>query len=891
MKTPWFGAILLAALLCLPPIVAAPITRSQQQASPAIIPAIKSTNPVPTQAPEIHITRPIAGYFYLFGLEPFHSRQQQAAIVIGRRLTVETTEQGIDHAKFTATRKITGWNVTEWDYSTLDGTGTTLPVTSGIYTVKAIGYDSDDNEIAYDAVKVFYVKIGRDDFGVWANTKYDNGETISTPLNIGLTEFASMLSTGATSTYAVPLQHQGDTILKLRFSRTTIMNNTLNVIETNCNLSTTADVTKAYEVSLEVRFPFGLLSGGQVPQNNTPYFSSSVGYRSTSGEHPGLNHVNTTFFFGRENLSDPRVFRLRLQPESVDERSQVTYFTRYQTVDENGQEKFYREFSVAFTPATDLTITSIPREAKISYDFGRSAGVPTTIAFRAEGGALDDIIQTFRINPLPQYMKFDLTIIGSREFLYESDRSYDASYSLDSEQNGNLFTIEALSIPTRIDLGWGIDFNALSNLSFSSFFEANMSDDIGGLVVTQANLSAPLVNITHFPRLFRMESNIDLFTGVGNITVHRELTEPKNVTVTLNYNDFTITKSVILADQFVTLAWNIDLTHGTGMISVTRDTDATLQYHTSISYQGWTFAHDMTLTNPHVSLAWSVDRVKRQGHLVFTRDTQGGNPVFATSISYSNWQLHNSLELKNPLTDLYWDLSTPDDPHTVINLTTGGGPLLEDTLAVAENGNDIIALTIGIETSDHFSLSWDTTNGQIQNFQWSGRLLHLSSLSLAVDLAGSLFTVQGTWQMGGGGSVDLQLNKPVSITFVNVQTPQFQVLGYVSFAANRHLAMRWDFSSTGFFRVDTFNQNLGDAAAFKVFFDPDDGGNYQYGLNVSTTSFLEANFNITWNTNYIIPRVWIAGSLPNNWWQNWNAAVMLNQVWYSRNLWEYDTGE
>jgi len=888
MKNPWLGPILLAALLCLPPICAAPINQTPQEATSVATTTRTPTPPASLQTPSIHISSPVPGYAYVFNLRPLKlAHLPQSAIVIGRHLTVETVADGIDHAQFIATRKITGWNVTAWDYSTLDGTGTSLPVDTGIYTIKAIGYDSQEHEIASDAVKVFYLKIGRDDFGVWVNTKYDNGQTISTPLNIGLTEFGSMLTSGVESTYTVPLQHQADTTLNLRFSRTTIMNSTHNVVQIACGLTTTADTTKAYEVSLEVRFPFGLLSGGVIPEKNISYFSSSMGYRSTSGTTPGLNHVNTTFYFGRENLSDPRVFRLRLQPENIDEQSQVTYFTRYQTVDGNGQEKFFREFSVAFTPATDLTITSIPREAKISYDFGRSAGVPTTIAFRAEGGALDDIIQTFHINPLPQNMAFDLTVLGSREFLYESDRTYDISYALDSEQNGNLLTIEAESLPTRIHTTWGIDFNALSNHSFTSFLDINMTSEIAGLIITQADLPEPLVNITHFPRIFRVESAIDLFGGKGNISVYRGLDEARNVTLTMTYDHFTVTKSFILANQFLTLAWDINVDQGTGSISITRDTNATLQYHTAVSYQGWTFAHDMTLTNPQVSLTWAVNRTNRQGHLVFTRDPSGGAPTFSTSITYIGWTLRNSLELKNPMTDLYWDLATTDDPHAVINLTTDGDQLLTDTLSVTDNNHNIINITVGIQTDDHFCLSWDNNNGQIQNFRWSGRLVRLSNLALAVDLPGDYLTIQGSWQMGGGGAVDLAINKPVVVTFADVQTPRFQILGYLSFAASRHLSVRWDFSSIGYLRVNTFGQPLGDAAGLKIFFDPNDQGNYQYGFNASTSSFLQADFNVSWDTNYLIPRVWVAGTLPVNWWSSWNAAVMLNSVWYQRNGWQY----
>lgn len=890
MKNNWVGPILLAALLCLPPIsLAAPITRtSTHDTTPTIIP----TSPTPPSAissnASIKILKPLAGYAYFFMLKPAQMKHLTlGALVVNRRLTVETVTQGVDHAKFVATKKLTGFNTTQWDYSTIDGSGVSIPVDSGIYTITAIGYDSLDREVSRDAVKVYYLKVGREDYGVWANTKYDNGLTISTPLNIGITEFSSMLNSGETKSCTIPLQRASDTTLNLRFSRTTLLNNSVNVIETKCWLDTTADTTKAYEISLELRFPFDVLSGGQIPQTNVSTFTASMGYRSTSGQHPGLNHVNTTFFFGRENISDPRIFRLRLQPDSIDERSSVTYFTRYQTKDKNGTEQFYREFSVGFTPATDLTITMVPREAKVSYDFGRSAGVPTQIAFRAEGGALSDIIQTFRINPLPQYMNFDLTILGSREFLYESDRSYDASYALDSEQNGNLLTIEAKGIPSRIDTTWGLDFHALSNHSLNAFLDINMSSEMTGLIITQADLPTPLINITHFPRRFHIESAIDLDNHQGNITVLRELDEPHNVTLTMNYDNFTITKSFILDNQFVILAWNLDLANSTGLITINRDSSSVLQYHTAVSYQGWTFAHDLTLSNPSVSFYFQVNRASRQGHLILTRDPEGGAPTFSSSISYGTWKLKNTLELQNTQTDLYWDLATADDPHAVINLTTGGDQLLTDSLCVVNNSQELLNITLGLQTDDHLMLSWDNIGGQLQNFQWSGRILQLTSLSIAVDLPGSLLTIQGSWQMGDGGNVHLAINKPVQVTFADVQTPRFQILGYITFAANRELAVRWHFNTTGYLRVDTYGQPLGDQAAFKIFYDPDNSGDYKFAFNASTDSFMQANFNVTWDMQYTLPYIWVAGQLPSNWWTNWDASLMLNHVWYHRDGWNY----
>ena len=103
---------------------------------------------------------------------------------------------------------------------------------------------------------------------------------------------------------------------------------------------------------------------------------------------------------------------------------------------------------------------------------------------RAEGGVLDDIVQSLLLDPLPSYMAFDLTILGSREFLYESDRSYNVTYAFDSEQNGNLVTFQVLGLPERIHASWGLDLGTLGDLAASSFAELNMSQDVKRLALS-----------------------------------------------------------------------------------------------------------------------------------------------------------------------------------------------------------------------------------------------------------------------------------------------------------------------------------------------------------------------------------------------------------------------
>ena len=286
--------------------------------------------------PSITIVSPAAGYLYLFKLQPIKMPFASMfglgyAVVVGRNINLDTQYNDIHHVKFVAKRMLTGWETVRWDYRTMDGIDTDFSLTSGLYTITVVAYNETDHELGQDSIKVFYMKVGREDFGVWVNTKYNGGETISTPLQLGITDFASMLNTGESRQFNVSMQSKDDTNVELRFTRTKIMNNTEKVIETKCNIVTTCDTTKEYEVSVEARFPFVMLEGGQPSEENNPYFSTKIGYQSTTGQG-GANHVNTTFYVGRENISDPRVFRLSVKPENIESGSKLTFFTSYLTV-------------------------------------------------------------------------------------------------------------------------------------------------------------------------------------------------------------------------------------------------------------------------------------------------------------------------------------------------------------------------------------------------------------------------------------------------------------------------------------------------------------------------------------------------------------------------------
>jgi hypothetical protein len=841
----------------------------------------------PQMNDQIEIIYPSPGYLYLYQLNPIQmpivtNLNLGIAVVIGRNLPVETAENNCHYAKFVAQKMFTSMETVRYDYQDVDGLNMDMDISTGFYFITVHGYDENDLEIDSDTIKVFYIRTGRSDFGVWINTRFDNGELITSPLEIGLPEFHSMLETGETKDFKVSLQNQDDTTVQLRFTRTKILETQENVIETRFNVDTTCDTTRDYETNLEVRFPFVILNGGQPAEENDPYFSAQAGYYSSGNPIGNPNQVNTSFYFGKDSIKDPAVFRMKLTPNSLDSNSKLTYYTNYLTIDENGNEIFQRRFSIEFAPATDLTITTIPREAKVQYDFGESAGIPTKIAFRAEGGLFNDIIQRFAIDPLPSYMAFDLTIIGEREFLYESDQTYDVSYSIDSEQNGNLVTFEVDDVPERIQASWGIDLGDIGDLHASSFAELDMSHDVSYIALYFLGNEDPLMKVENFPKNIRLENAVDILEGTGNITILRGLQETRDLTFTMTYDQLQLTKTFQLKNNYLHLSWNIDTTNGIGTIDIQRDTDTEIQYTTTIDFGEWTFGKTLTLRNSHLQLQWDVNRVQRRGSIQLNRDSSAGNSMVTTFIGKNDWMISNSIELKHTSVELYWDLPSPDSIHGEIGLNTDGETLLEDTITVTDAGIELLSLNFGIQTEDNIHISWDNNNGVISNFEWSGKLLSLQNLDLSVHLPGDIMTLSADFNIGESGAVEIELNKPVEVQFVDVNTQRFKMDGQIKFNANSPLRINWQWGELGYFTVNTYGQNLGDDFGLKFYWDPTASSNYRYGFNFSATQFLNAYVNISWykGAGQTFPTIWIIGNpFPGNW-ANWHKWLLWDYQWW-----------
>jgi hypothetical protein len=406
-------------------------------------------------------------------------------------------------------------------------------------------------------------KVDGEEYGVWIHTTYD-GVTDSTKLDIDLQQFSLMLRGGGWVPYTLSMENPGDTTVNLRFVRTKIYlqdGSDVDVIQTQFNVETKCDTRKDFEVALEVRFPFSILKSSPIKiplkipilmkalnllfkNTDSSYFSLKVGYSSPQGDE-GPSRVDTRFFFGKESLRDPMVLRMKITPYDLGRRFKMRYFNSYKTIDEYGYEAFSRSFAIDFEPAAELQITSIPREAKISYNFGSSAGVATKISFSATGGRLSDIVQSFIIDPLPEYMSFDLTVLGERFFRYESDTSYSVTYIVDSVQDGNLVKLELFNLPTRIEASWGL---AVSAETASGFIDLDMSNDIGR--VSLCLRDEAFMEILNFPRRMKLKGYLDIPNLRGHITTSKYSGSSTILRVPMTFDKWKVMATIKIEDGY-----------------------------------------------------------------------------------------------------------------------------------------------------------------------------------------------------------------------------------------------------------------------------------------------------------------------------------------------------
>lgn len=672
------------------------------------------------------------------------------------------------------------------------------------------------------------------DFGVWIITKYQ-GVTDEEKLDIGIDEFVWMLHYGGGwRTYKLSMKNENDTIVTFRFGKTII--NGINTIMTQLQVEVAGDtdLSKAFEVAMEFRFPYSLLEENQPASED--FFNAQISYSyagSTTGEY-GPHSVESFFYFGKQSFSDPGILRVSINPYFGDyyDTFPLTYTTSFLTVNGNGVEDFKRILSVEFDSAAHLTITSVPSQGKISYEFGdETAGKTTTISFNAYGGKYSNIIQRFILNPLPSDMSFDLTILGERSFKYEASNSYQFTYIMDSQQSGNLVKLELTNIPTLTIVSWGLDIS-LSSKAASGFVDLDMSGNIKDLKLYLQGSSKPFIKISNFPSKFRISSYIDVPNLKGDISISKYSGDQTTVSIPVAYDKLEITGTLVVNDGTAKLSFDLP-----------------------------------TSSNIHASIGLDTNNDAMSGFEVSVVDTQLSSRIlhvklgglatdnFLMSFDYVNGQIQN-YGWSGKITKLI-------DLDVLINYQSLNFNII-GSWTLGEAGSFNIELNKAVELS-------------LNNIDTGGFIL---SGSLTLN-PGSNVSVQ--WQRGDPGYFIVEtddVQAEASLTFGSKYEDDLYIYADVVLNPNCYVKCDWDWGETGHFSL--FTMELFTEFDFEALYNYEPSQDeYQYGFKIhKVPSIGDSIFTrtIQWDTSRTPVRIWILGDAPIP--SQWILNVLWNYIWY-----------
>jgi hypothetical protein len=711
-------------------------------------------------------------------------------------------------------------------------------------------------------------------FGVWIYTNY-NGQEDSKKLDIDIITFKLMLESGNWGYYSMDFG-LGQSTAGIQFSRTQIyveneLDPFIDVIQTHFSFETTSDTTSDYEVSLEVRFPFSLIEKKSkthsfieislvnfiknlkndffknifekicyrniLQTNNSDllnldsesYFCVRIGFASPDGDQ-GPHRVESRFFFGRNSIWDPKIFRMKITPYDLGGDYKLSYFNSYLTVSDSGGEAFYRVFSIDFEPAAELQITSIPRNAKISYSFGNSAGTSTKISLLAEGGFLSNIIQSFLIDPLPAYMAFDLTVLGERSFKYESDKEYSVTYMMDSIEEGELVKLELEDLPRKITAEWGLKVVLLS-MSISSFINLDMSSDLSRVAVSLFDSDSPFMEVVNFPEKLDLSAFLDVPNLNGYITGNKFSDGTTIINVPIRWDKWEITGTLHFNNGYGYTSFNLP-DSSSNHVYVGLDTNGDSLFGLGISI--------VDTSVPKQVLYIGVDAVA-------TDD-------FGISFDYVSASIEN-FDLFGEITELVDFIVSID--FSGINLdfssswTVGMGGSFE-----LEVNEDLIIDLSQLELGD------STIDGAIGFFE------------------GGSINVE--WERGQSGYFEIStegfsFNPEIDLSIIDKNSNEIFLESHIVLNPNCIISFDWGWGQTGHFTV--FTNNLIEDLFIDVGYNYDSNyDEYKYGFKLEATD-VSIIRTIQWDTeDGHIPRFWVLGDdpLPGN----WDVWLLWNYEWY-----------
>ena len=712
------------------------------------------------------------------------------------------------------------------------------------------------------------------DFGIWVHTKY-NGIEDSKKLEIDLVTFKLMLEGGGWRYYTLDFG-LGQSTAGIQFSRTQIYiegesDPYVDVVQTQFSFETTSDTTEDYEVSLEVRFPFSLLEkksksyslsdnlltnfiknlGNDFFKNifekilymfnektsdydvlnseDESYFCVRIGFASPEGDQ-GPRRVESRFFFGRNSIWDPKIFRMKITPYDLGGEYKLSYFNSYLTVSDTGSEAFNRVFSVDFEPAAELQITSIPSKAKISYSFGSSAGTATKISFSAEGGTLSNIIQSFLIDPLPSYMVFDLTVLGERSFKYESDNQYSVTYMMDSVEEGELVKVELESLPKTITAEWGLKVALLAR-TISGFMNLDMSSDISRAAVSLRDSDTPFMEVVNFPEKLDISASLDVPNLNGYISANKLSSGTTTINVPIRWDKWEITGFLNINNGYGYASFNLP-DSSSNYTSVSLDTNGDSLFGIGISVKDTSLSKQV--------LYVGVDAVATDN--------------FGISFSNNAGSIEN-FDLVGKITELVDFVVSIDFSGINLDLSTswtiGQGGIFE-----LEVNKDLLIDLSQLELGD------TKINGAIGLYEDGG--------------------IKVEWARGQTGffkitTQGVSFNPEIELSMADKNSNEIFLNSHIILNPSCIVNFNWEWGQTGHFTI--FTNNLLEELFIDVGYNYDSSYNeYQYGFKLDATD-VNIIRTIQWNTeDGHIPRIWILGDNPLP--GNWDVWLLWNYEWY-----------
>jgi len=727
-----------------------------------------------------------------------------------------------------------------WDFG--DGAASEEMITThtytapGVYEVWLYVYD-DEGAFATDGGNIRVVDY---DLGVWITTKY-NGVSDEVKLDIGVDEFIGMLYQGHSQrNYKLTLEEEDDTVVYIKFAKTTLQdfdgNDVSAVFSTfQVEIDQSTDLSVDHEINLEFRFPYSLLSNpNEVPSED--YFTGRVGYHyypQGAGEH-GPHDFHTWFYFGKNSLQDPGILRMKLDPHpyGVETLVPISYECKFVTVDGNEVEQFHRILSLEFDPAAELTITSVPAKGKINYNFGEeTAGERLTISFRAYGGALSDIIQKFIIDPLPAWMRFDLTILGERSFKYEASNSFDATWIVESEQDGELVKLELDDLPKTITVSWGLSINLGAKIG-SGFVDLDMSSNLGKVKLYLYGDPQPFIEITNFPAKFRVAASINVPALSGYVSVDKYSGGQTTINIPVDFDKWHIDATLIINDGHARVDFDLP-SSGSNHISVGLDTNNNAMFGCDISVIDTQYSNTVL----YVGIGGFA-----------TQDFEISFDKVGSEVQ--NFDFSGKI---TKLIDLYVEID-----YQGFNFDIEGSW----TLGVSGSFN--------IEVSKVVELSLDDID--------AGGFILSGSLTLN---PGSTVSVQ--WQRGDPGYFIVETNNvqaEASLTLGSKYDSNLYIYANIVLNPNCYVKCDWDWGETGHFIF--FARELFTQFDFEALYNYGSSQNeYQYGFKIhKVPSAGDQIFTrtIKWDTTRTPVRIWILGDAPIP--SEWNLNVLWNYIWY-----------